>query len=71
MVRGSSIPTDRANIQPGDLVFFDTDGSGPSHVGVATSAGTMISATSSAGVVEHSITTRYWANRYVGSRRVG
>jgi cell wall-associated NlpC family hydrolase len=68
---GMGVPVSRANIQPGDLVFFDTDGSGPSHVGVATSAGTMISATSSAGVVEHSITTRYWRTRYVGSRRVG
>jgi len=68
---GMGVPVSRENVQPGDLVFFDTDGTGPSHVGVATSAGTMISATSSAGVVEHSITTRYWRKRYVGSRRVG
>ena len=68
---GMGVPVSRANIQPGDLVFFDTDGSGPSHVGIATSATTVISATRSQGVVEHTITGAYWGERYVGSRRVG
>jgi cell wall-associated NlpC family hydrolase len=68
---GMGAPVSRANIQPGDLVFFDTDGSGPSHVGVATSATTVISATSSQGVIEHTIGGPYWGSRYVGSRRVG
>ena len=53
-------------------MFFDTDGSGgPSHVGIATSATTVISATSSAGVIEHTLTGPYWGERYVGARRVG
>ena len=68
---GMGVPVSQANIQPGDLVFFDTDGSGPSHVGIATSATTVISATQSQGVVEHTITGAYWGDRYVGSRRVG
>jgi peptidoglycan hydrolase-like protein with peptidoglycan-binding domain len=68
---GMGVPVSRANIQPGDLVFFDTDGSGPSHVGIATSATTVISATSSQGVVEHTIGGPYWGNRYIGTRRVG
>jgi peptidoglycan DL-endopeptidase CwlO len=62
---------DRSSIQPGDLVFWDTDGSGPSHVGVATSPSTAISATSSAGVREHSIFGAYWGDRYIGTRRLG
>jgi len=68
---GMGVAVSRANIQPGDLVFFDTDGSGPSHVGVATSATTVISATRSLGVAEHTSTGRYWGKRYVGARRVG
>jgi cell wall-associated NlpC family hydrolase len=51
-------------------VFWDTDGSGASHVGVATGSSTVISATSH-GVMEHSIFGPYWGARYVGARRVG
>jgi cell wall-associated NlpC family hydrolase len=61
---------DRASIQPGDLVFFATNGPGASHVGIATSATTAISATSS-GVREHAIFDAYWGKAYVGARRVG
>jgi cell wall-associated NlpC family hydrolase len=57
-------------IQAGDLVFWDTDGSGASHVGIATGAGTAISATTH-GVMEHSIGGPYWGAHYVGARRVG
>jgi peptidoglycan DL-endopeptidase CwlO len=57
-------------IQAGDLVFWDTDGSGASHVGIATGAGTAISATTH-GVLEHSIGGPYWGAHYVGARRVG
>lgn len=64
---GVSVP--RADIAPGDLVFFDSDGPGASHVGVATGAKTVISATSH-GVMEHSITHGYWRSHYVGARRV-
>jgi len=68
---GMGSPVDRASIQPGDLVFWDTDGSGPSHVGVATSATSAISATSSRGVVDHTIFGAYWGERYIGTRRLG
>ena len=64
---GVAVPKDQ--IQPGDLVFFDSNGAGASHVGIAASATTMISATSH-GVMEHTIATGYWAGHYVGARRV-
>ena len=68
---GMGVPVARANIQPGDLVFFDTDGSGPSHVGIATSATTVISATAGQGVIEHTSVGAYWGTRYITARRVG
>jgi cell wall-associated NlpC family hydrolase len=57
-------------IQPGDLVFFDTAGPGASHVGIALSAETAISATTH-GVMEHPIHTGYWGEHLIGARRVG
>ena len=60
---------ERSAIGAGDLVFFSTNGPGPSHVGVATGRGTVISATSSGGVREHSSTDAYWGGSYVGARR--
>jgi cell wall-associated NlpC family hydrolase len=62
-------PVDQSAIQPGDLVFFSTNGAGASHVGIATSASTVISATTH-GVMEHTITGAYWGDHYVGARRV-
>jgi cell wall-associated NlpC family hydrolase len=62
-------PVSRSAIQPGDLVFFNTNGGGASHVGIATSSSTAISATTH-GVMEHSITDSYWGAHYLGARRV-
>jgi cell wall-associated NlpC family hydrolase len=67
---GVGAPVDRNAIQPGDLVFFDADGPGASHVGIATSASTAISATTH-GVREHAILDAYWGSHYLGARRVG
>jgi cell wall-associated NlpC family hydrolase len=67
---GVGTPVEQAAIQAGDLVFFDTDGTGASHVGIATGPGSVISATTH-GVMEHAISGSYWGARYVGARRVG
>jgi cell wall-associated NlpC family hydrolase len=64
---GRSVSSDQ--IQAGDLVFFDTAGSGASDVGIATSATTAVSATTH-GVMTHSIRSGYWGSHYVGARRV-
>jgi peptidoglycan DL-endopeptidase CwlO len=66
---GVGTPVSSRFIQPGDLVFFDTDGTGASHVGIATGPGTVISATTH-GVMEHSIFGPYWGARYIGARRI-
>jgi cell wall-associated NlpC family hydrolase len=60
----------RADVLPGDLVFFDSGGSGASHVGIATGPRTAISATSSGGVMEHSTRKGYWGAHFVGARRL-
>ena len=60
----------RSDIRRGDLVFFDSFGAGASHVGIATSPTTAVSATSH-GVMTHPIFDAYWGGPYVGARRVG
>jgi cell wall-associated NlpC family hydrolase len=64
---GTAVP--KGSIQAGDLVFFDTAGSGASDVGLATSATTAVSATTH-GVMTHPISTGYWGSHYVGARRI-
>src|SRR5215211_184982 len=49
---GVGTAVDRASIQAGDLVFFNANGPGASHVGIATSNSTVINATTR-GVREH------------------
>jgi len=66
---GQGSAVQKSEIQAGDLVFFDSNGSGASHVGIATGPTTMISATSH-GVMENSFTSGYWGSHYVGARRV-
>jgi lipoprotein Spr len=63
----------RANeLREGDLVFFDTSGTGVSHVGmmVDVARGRFIHASSSHGVVEAELDDRYFQTRYLGARRV-
>jgi peptidoglycan DL-endopeptidase CwlO len=67
---GVGRPVDRTAILAGDLVFFDTDGTGASHVGIATGPTTFISATTH-GVRETATFDAYWGPRYLGARRMG
>jgi cell wall-associated NlpC family hydrolase len=64
-------PIDRRDIVPGDLVFFATTGSGPTHVGIAIGEGRFIHAPKSGDVVRtESLTSAYWTSRFVTARRV-
>jgi peptidoglycan endopeptidase LytE len=58
-----------SNLQSGDLVFFDTDGSGISHVGIYIGNGQFISA-ASVNVCVSSLSTGYWASTYVTARHI-
>jgi cell wall-associated NlpC family hydrolase len=59
----------RRHIRPGDLVFFSSAGAGASHVAIALSRGTAVSATN-AGVMKHAIGDAYWGGHYVTARRL-
>ena len=62
---------DRDEIAPGDLVFFETVSKGASHVGIALGNGEFVHAPSSRGVVRvERYTSSYWAQRWVGARRI-
>ena len=62
---------DLEDVQPGDLVFFETVTRGASHVGMALGDGRFVHAPSSRGVVRvEPYTANYWARRFVGARRV-
>lgn len=68
---GSSVPVNQ--LQPGDLVFFDTDASkkGPDHVGIYIGNGQFIHAPKTGDVVKiSSLSDSYYMNRLMGSRRV-
>jgi peptidoglycan endopeptidase LytE len=64
---GSSVS--RSNLQPGDLVFFASNGGGASHVGIYVGNGQFINAADS-GVRYDSLSSGYWSSSYVGGRRV-
>jgi cell wall-associated NlpC family hydrolase len=62
---------DDDEVQPGDLVFFETVSKGPSHVGIALGGGEFVHAPSSRGVVRvESYNSDYWAGRWLGARRI-
>jgi hypothetical protein len=67
---GMPVPADE--LREGDLIFFDTNGNGVSHVGMMVDAarGRFIHASSTHGVVEAELEDRYFQTRYLGARRV-
>lgn len=62
---------DKHQLEPGDLVFFNTLGRRYSHVGIYLGDDRFVHAPSSRGVVRiEKITLAYWAKRYNGARRL-
>jgi len=68
---GAGRKVNLGDVQPGDLVFFQTVSRGASHVGVVIGGNQFVHAPSSTGVVRvERFTTDYWARRFVGARRI-
>lgn len=62
---------DAQTLEPGDLVFFTTVAPGASHVGISVGGDQFVHAPSGSGVVRvDNLSAQYWANRFVGAKRV-
>ena len=62
---------DQAELQPGDLVFFNTLRKAFSHVGIYVGEGKFIHSPRSGGEVRiENMSDNYWRNRFNGARRV-
>ena len=59
-----------SELQPGDLVFFNTSGRGIGHVGIYLGGGQFIHASTSRGVVISSLYESYYANTYLYAGRI-
>ena len=60
----------KRDLAPGDLVFFNTTGRVPSHVGIYVGDGLFAHASINEGVTISSLSTPYYRQRYNGARRV-
>ena len=60
----------RSDLQPGDLVFFETYEPGASHDGIYVGEGNFVAANSGTGVAVVSLADPYWSTRYLGARRL-
>jgi NlpC/P60 family len=64
-------PIDRSELQPGDLVFFNTLKSAFSHVGIYVGDNKFIHSPRSGGVIRvEDMRVNYWQQRFDGARRV-
>lgn len=69
----NGVHVSKSNLQPGDLVMFDTSGvnnGGISHVAIYIGNGQILHSSSSKGISIASMTSGYWAGKYVTARRV-
>jgi cell wall-associated NlpC family hydrolase len=62
---------DRTNLQPGDLVFYNTLRRGFSHVGIYLGDNKFVHSPSTGGQVRiESMELSYWKSRFSGARRI-
>ena len=72
MANSGELITDRANLSPGDLVFFGTHhGKRVDHVGIYVGDGRFLHAPRSGrDVTVYSLESGYWSDKYMEARRV-
>ncbi|MHB1460311.1 MAG: C40 family peptidase [Armatimonadota bacterium] len=65
------VPVSKADLKPGDLVFFSTYSKGPSHVGIYVGNGKFVHASHPGSTVKATpLNSGYYKNRFLGARRV-
>jgi cell wall-associated NlpC family hydrolase len=65
------VPVTRAELQPGDLVFYNTLNAPFSHVGIYVGDGKFVHAPKQGAEVRMDpVDGRYWARRFDGARRI-
>ncbi|MFD0621159.1 C40 family peptidase [Paenibacillus sp. GCM10027629] len=60
----------KSDLESGDLVFFNTNGKGISHVGIYVGENKFAHASSKRGITISSLSDSYYVKRYVGATRV-
>jgi cell wall-associated NlpC family hydrolase len=66
---GSRIEHD--SVRAGDLLFFNTSGASPSHVGISIGGDEFVHAPNATGAVRvERLGASYWKGRFVGARRI-
>jgi len=67
----AGMPVSLAELQPGDLVFYDTQHRPYSHVGIYVGDGRFVHAPKTGARVRvESLRSRYWASHFDGARRI-
>lgn len=71
-ISAATQPLDPSDLQPGDLVFFNTGDHAFSHVGIYLGEDRFVHASSSrtGSIMISRLTDRYWHERFDGARRV-
>lgn len=65
-----AIPIKTKELKEGDLVFFNYDGKGVSHVGIYLEEGKYVHASSQKGVVINELNNTYTQKHFVGAGRI-
>ena len=61
----------RADLRPGDLLFFNPRGGRPSHIGIYVGEGRFVHAPSSGGTVRlDTLSSDYWRRSFVSAKRI-
>lgn len=60
----------KKDLRKGDLVFFNTNGKGISHVGIYLGNGQFAHSSTRKGVTIEKMSNKYYVNRYVTARRI-
>lgn len=64
------VKVSRKQLQPGDLIFFETYKPGPSHVGIYIGNQKFLQASSNQGVSYGSLNDYYFSKRFLGAKRI-